>query len=231
VRATLFDFNGVLVDDEPVHLEAFRDVVRPLGITITEAAYLEKYFGFDDVGAFRAILADHGLAQSYADVRALVEAKKPRYMERIAGALRIFPGAAELVKRRAARGIVGIVSGALDHEIRFCLDKMSVAACVSFVVAAERCLACKPDPEGYLLAIEELVQRGVSKVDARRAVVIEDSIAGIEAAKRAGLRCIAVAHSYSERELSAAGADAVFASLAAITDHVLDGDDGESERA
>ena len=93
MRATLFDFNGVLVDDEPVHLEAFRDVIRPMGIAISDAAYLERYFGFDDVGAFRAILSDHGHAATDEIVRELVEAKKPRYMDRIATALRIFPGA------------------------------------------------------------------------------------------------------------------------------------------
>ena len=215
-----------------MHLEAFRDVVRPLGITITDAAYLERYFGFDDVGAFRAILADHGRPCGDADVRALVLAKKPRYMDRIASALRIFPGAAELVRRRAALGIVAIVSGALEDEIRFCLEKMNVAACVSFIVPAERCVACKPDPEGYLVAIDELSRAGGSRA-ARRAVVIEDSIAGIVAAKAAGLRCVAVAHSYSPGELAAAGADAVVADLAALTDDVLDAaadDAGENRR-
>ena len=222
MRATLFDFNGVLVDDEPVHLEAFRDVVRPMGITITDAAYLERYFGFDDVGAFRAILRDHGHPATDDIVRELVEAKKARYMDRIATALRIFPGASELVRRRAGVGPVGIVSGALDAEIRFCLDKMGVTSHVAFIVAAERCEACKPDPEGYLVAIDELVRAGAPR-DALRVVVIEDSIAGIQAAKAAGLRCVAVAHSYPDHELSEAGADAIARDLAALTDDVLDG--------
>jgi beta-phosphoglucomutase-like phosphatase (HAD superfamily) len=58
--ATLFDYNGVLVDDENVHLEAFRDVLGPLGIDLEEADYWEKYLGFDDAGAFRAVLVDAG---------------------------------------------------------------------------------------------------------------------------------------------------------------------------
>jgi beta-phosphoglucomutase-like phosphatase (HAD superfamily) len=223
VKVTLFDFNGVLVDDEPVHLEAFRDVLAPRGITITDAAYLERYFGFDDAGAFRAMLTDAGATPTDDEVRALVEAKKPRYMARIEGALRVFPGAPELVRRRAALGPVAIVSGALDHEIRYCLDVMGVADEIAFIVAAERCTACKPDPQGYLLAREELAERGVAADVIARAVVVEDSIAGIRAAKGAGLRCVAVAHSYARAELTAAGADAVAEDVASLRDEVIDG--------
>ncbi|HYO93121.1 MAG TPA: hypothetical protein VER33_01365, partial [Polyangiaceae bacterium] len=58
--ATLFDYNGVLVDDEALHLEAFRDALAPLGIELTSEAYVERYLGFDDRGAFEAILKDAG---------------------------------------------------------------------------------------------------------------------------------------------------------------------------
>jgi beta-phosphoglucomutase-like phosphatase (HAD superfamily) len=82
--ATIFDFNGVLVDDEAVHLEAFREVLAPLGVTVSDALYDERYLGFDDVGAFRAMLADAGLPHDEERVAALVRAKKPAYMARAA---------------------------------------------------------------------------------------------------------------------------------------------------
>jgi beta-phosphoglucomutase len=148
-----------------------------------------------------------------------VAAKKPVYMERIAGSLKVFPGAADLVRRRASLGIVGIVSGALEHEIRFCLEQMGVLGEIAFIVAAEHTRACKPDPEGYHLGKEELLQR----VGSSDAVVIEDSLAGIQAAKAANLRCVAVAHSYAAEQLAQAGADAVGPDLASLTDEVLDG--------
>jgi len=217
-RPTLFDFNGVLVDDEHVHFEAFRDVLAGVGILLDEARYTERYLGFDDAGAFRAILADAGQPASEPRVAALIEAKKPAYLTRITLSLRVFPGAASLVRRRAALAPVAIVSGALRHEIDLCLGRMDVAAAVSFIVAAEDTRACKPDPEGYLLAKRRLGAVG------ERAVVIEDSLAGVEAAKAAGLRCVAVAHSYGRERLRAAGADAVFAALADVTDAALEGD-------
>ena len=231
MTATLFDFNGVLVDDEHVHLQAFRDVLRPLGLGVTDADYNDRYLGFDDVGAFRAILTDAARAFDEADVRALVEAKKPAYMQRIGAELRIFDGAADLVRRRAERGTVAIVSGALEAEIRYCLERMGVLDRVAFIVSAEMCAECKPHPEGYLEALRLLGLR-VSDAgevcaagEVRGVVVIEDSLAGIQSARAASLRCAAVTHSYPRAQLEAAGAHVVAASLAELTDALLDGSD------
>lgn len=219
--ATIFDFNGVLVDDESVHLAAFRDVLQPLGIAIDDAVYAERYLGFDDAGAFRAMLEDAGRSPTDDDVARLVEAKKPVYMARIGEGLVVFEGAAELVRRRAALGPVGIVSGALRHEIEHALGIMGVRSEVAFIVSAEDAPRCKPDPQGYLLGLralgEELRVSGGAGI-----VVIEDSVAGIEAAKAAGLRCAAVAHTYPAERLRAAGADVVVERLALLTDAMLD---------
>ena len=95
---------------------------------------------------------------------------------------------------------------------------------VKFIVPAEATKACKPDPEGYLLALQELAAHGGPLVERRRAVVVEDSLAGVEAAKKAGLRCAAVAHAYDAASLAAAGADVVAATIADLTDAMLDGE-------
>lgn len=218
--ATLFDFNGVLVDDEHVHLEAFRDAVRPLGISISDQEYWEEYLGFDDVGAFTALLRKAGLDASLPRVLDLVEAKRPLYMQRAEHALKAFPGAAELVRRRAAHGPVGIVSGALRDEIEFGLVHLDVADVVRHITSAEDTAASKPDPEGYRLGIEWLLE-SLSLEQAQRALVIEDSLDGITAAKTAGLPVIAVAHSYSRAELASSGADLVVGTIAQIEDKVL----------
>ncbi|MEO6421077.1 MAG: HAD family phosphatase [Polyangiaceae bacterium] len=218
MRATLFDFNGVIADDEHIHLACFRDAVARQGITISDADYKDRYLGFDDAGAFAAILSDAGHAPDPDLVARLVEAKKPLYLVRADAELRIFEGARELILRRAALGPVVIVSGALDHEIVFCLNKMGITHRVLFRVAADHVRSCKPDPEGYLLAMTKLAPLGVTS-----AVVIEDSLAGIVAAKAASLRCVAVAHTYSANELTGSGADAVAATLEGLTDELLDG--------
>ena len=218
--ATLFDYNGVLVDDELVHLDAFREVLEPLGISVTEADYWDKYLGFDDAGAFRAMLSDAGRAFSDDDVSKLIDAKRPVYMARARGGLRFFGGAAEIVQRRAAQGPVGIVSGALHSEIELGLELLGVRKEVAFIVSAEAASASKPDPAGYLL-VKGLLAEAIGEKAAAQALVVEDSMAGIEAALSAGLVCAAVAHSYSGDELRAAGADFVASNLLGLTDEAL----------
>ncbi len=205
---TLFDFNGVLVDDERVHLAAFQDTLAPLGITLSEADYWEKYLGFDDVGAFEAILAAHGRAADRQRVEELVRAKFPIYMKRAEQNLEVFEGAADLVKRCADFGAVGVVSGALRPEIELGLRVLGVRSHVGFIVAAEDTQRSKPDPEGYLQGLAKL-REGTPTLQPNQVLVLEDSLSGIEAAKSAKLTCVAVAHSYSATELVEAGADAV----------------------
>jgi HAD superfamily hydrolase (TIGR01509 family) len=218
--AALFDFNGVLVDDEHVHRDAFRDVLTPLGVAFTDQQYVDRYLGYDDVGAVRAMLVDAGRSPSELEVAQIAQAKQPFYMRRAEESLVIFEGAAAVVRGRASQGPVGIVSGALRHEIAFVLRRMQLEDAVSFIVSAEDTPRCKPDPMGYLLALEQLAVR-VGAERARESLVIEDSLAGIEAAKAAGLACLAVAHSYPAEQLVAAGADAVAARISAVDDALL----------
>jgi beta-phosphoglucomutase-like phosphatase (HAD superfamily) len=217
--ATLFDFDGVLVDSEPVHLAAFNDVLAPLDMSISEADYLSYYLSLDDAGVFRARLERAGSMPSEEHVRRLVDAKAPRFMARFADAFRVFPGAAPLVTRRASKGPVGIVSGALRGEIEFALERIGVRSLVSFIVSAEATEESKPHPAPYRFALAELERvghRGAS-------LAIEDSVGGITSAKGAGLRCIGVAHSFGKEALAKAGADAVASHLAELTDALLDG--------
>lgn len=218
--ATFFDFNGVLVNDEVVHFETFREVVAGLGVSLSEHDYLHKYLGFDDAGAFRAILEDAGQTVSAEQLAQLIEAKRPLYMTRARAHLPTFAGAAELVQRRAAAGPALVVSGALRDEVELGLEVLGVRSSILAIVSAEDTKVCKPDPEGYLLGIRYLAERG-QEAAARRAIVIEDSLAGVEAAKAANLPCVGVTHTYSEQELKGSGADAVVTSLHGIDDALL----------
>jgi phosphoglycolate phosphatase len=115
---------------------------------------------------------------------------------------------------------VGIVSGALHSEIELGLELLGVRQELAFIVSAETASASKPDPAGYLLA-KRLLAEAIGEAAAAQALVVEDSIAGIEAALSAGLACAAVAHSYSGDELRAAGADFVASNLLGLTEEAL----------
>ncbi len=217
--ATLFDFNGVLVDDEHVHLEAFRDAVRPLGIEIGEKEYWDELLGFDDAGAFEHLLKKAGLDASRKEVERLIEEKRPLYMNRARESLKTFEGAAELIRLRHRAGPVAVVSGALTQEIEYGLSVLGASEIVTKIISAEDTTVSKPDPEGYLMGVAWLREMGC--VDANRALVIEDSLDGIVSAKRAGLPVIAVAHSYSLEELRRSEADLVLERLSDIDEEKI----------
>ena len=224
--ATLFDYNGVLVDDEAVHLAAFRATLDPRGIAVDESTYWARYIGFDDVGAFRAMLVDAGREAPDALVAELVEAKRPLYMQRASAGLKLFDGAAEKLRSCSLRGAVGVVSGALRDEIELGLVLLGVRDLVSFVVSAEDTSRCKPDPEGYEKGLALL-----GGIPRDQVVVIEDAVAGVRAAKAANLACVGVAHSYPAAALSEAGADLVSSNIAELSDEALAALAGRLRRA
>lgn len=219
--AYVFDYNGVLVDDEHVHWAAFAEVLRPMGITLSEADYWEKYLGFDDLGAFRAVFADTGRASSESEIRACVEQKKPAYLALAHDRLKGFEGASALLRELGRSNVpIGIVSGALRDEIELGLGVLNARDVIRFIVSAEDTRASKPDPEGYNIAKERLRELGGEEV-VSKTLVIEDSMAGIESARAAGLFCLAVAHSYDEKQLRAAGAVEVVPKIADINAEFL----------
>ena len=196
----LFDFNGVLVDDERVHFAAFREVLARFDVPLDEEAYLARYFAFDDATGFRSMLRDAGKPHDDETVARCVADKLPVYMRAVERELVVFPGAFELLRACATRGVVAIVSGALRVEIDFALARGGVTELVETIVAADDVAACKPDPAGYLEALRRL---GVA---ASEVVVIEDSVGGVRAGVAAGCAVVGVAHSYPQEKLTAAGA-------------------------
>lgn len=221
--AVIFDFNGVLVDDESLHFALFRDVLALEGVRMTEHDYHERYLGYDDRRCFEEALRDAGQSTPPARLDSLVERKAVRYVAEAGRGLRFFPGAAEALEQAAARWPVAICSGALRAEIQYGLQRLGRLDHVTAIISAEDADKCKPDPQGYLMALEALRARGRAS-DARAlplaaadCLVIEDSLAGIISAKGAGMRTVGVTNTYQGPELLDAGADAVIEGLATFT--------------
>ncbi|MDX2035016.1 MAG: HAD family phosphatase [Isosphaeraceae bacterium] len=220
IRAVIFDFNGVIADDEHLHFELFREVLSQEGIELSEAKYHSDYLGFDDRGCFAAALQDSGRPADSSHVDALIARKAQLYATAAETELIIFPHAPEAVRRLAHTWPLAICSGALLPEIEFALARMNVRDSIGPIVSAEKTTACKPDPQGYLLALAELRAR-VDALAADECVVIEDSVAGIEAARAAGMHTIGITHTYSRDVLLAAGADLVVESPAELTTETI----------
>ncbi|MFN0107323.1 MAG: HAD family hydrolase [Blastocatellia bacterium] len=206
LKAIIFDFNGVIVDDEPLHLELFRRVLGEESIALTDEDYHAKYLGYDDRGCFTAALADADRTElaTAEFIAELIERKAGYYREAIEQRMLLFPGAVELVKTLAAKYPLAIASGALRDEIEIVLQRGGIRDCFKEIIASEDVAACKPDPEGYNKALAALNANIGGQIQPNECLVIEDSIAGIEAAKLAGMRCLAVTNSYAANELAAA---------------------------
>jgi beta-phosphoglucomutase len=208
LRAIIFDFNGVIVDDEPLHLELFRRVIYELGVIVNDRDYHDKYLGYDDRGCFIAVLRDAGMKQEADDVvliDRLISRKAKLYEDEIMERYLLFPGVADLVRHLSQRYPLAIASGALRHEIELVLDRAEIRDRFKVIIAAEDVSACKPDPEGYLKALASLNSfESDGQIEPSDCLVIEDSISGIRSARRAGMRCLAVTNTYQPDELKEA---------------------------
>jgi HAD superfamily hydrolase (TIGR01509 family) len=213
LKAIVFDFDGVIANSEPLHFRAYRDVLAEIGVALTERDYYDRYLGFDDVGAFEAIAADRALALDGRSVRDLV-ARKAVHLEALEQDVSVlFPGAADAVRRAAAALPIAIASGALGAEIRRVLDREGLAHLFAAIVAAEDTPAGKPSPDPYLQALALLRAAGHPALAAHECVAIEDSRWGLQSARAAGMRTVAVTNTYGKPALADC-ADVVIDSLA-----------------
>ena len=203
LRAIVFDFDGVIANSEPLHFRAYRDVLAGEGLTLTEADYYAEYLGFDDVGAFEAVAARHQLEWSAVRIAELV-ARKAVVLEALEREVSmLFPGAADAVRRASATMPVAIASGARGEEIRRVLAGERLLDCFAAIVGAEDTPVSKPAPDPYLRALALLAPAFPDGLRASDCVAIEDSHWGLDSARAAGLRTVAVTNTYRADELTA----------------------------
>jgi HAD superfamily hydrolase (TIGR01509 family) len=213
--AVVFDFDGVLADSERLHYKAFRDVLGHHGWALSERDYFDRYLGFDDAALVSEFARDHRLALAAPAQAAIAQEKAEVYQSRLVANGVLYPGAAEVIARLGAQFRLAIASGSLAAEIRTVLDAAGLAPAFAAVIGADDVARTKPAPDPYLAAVRAL------GVPASAAVAIEDSRWGLESARAAGLRTIALTTSYPAAALG--GADRVFASLDDITVDVVAG--------
>lgn len=210
LRAVVFDFNGVLVDDEPIHLALLQRVLGEEGIEVSRDDYYDRLLGLDDRSTFAAVLAGRGQAADPGRLARLVARKSSYYLDHVRRhGHPFFPGAAELVADAAGRGwVLAVVSGALSEEVHGALAAAGLAERFKVVVGAEDVPAGKPDPAGYLAAVAGMNSRPPLPerlIHPHEVLAVEDSPAGLAAASAAGFATLALAHSYPPQRLCAAG--------------------------
>jgi beta-phosphoglucomutase len=202
LRAVVFDFDGVLVDSEPLHFRALRDCLLPEGISIDEAEYYALYAAYDDRTAIRLALEQHGTGYD-ADLVDLVARRKASLFDELLRGIPFFPGAADLVRDLARQLPLAIASGALRSEIERILAAGGLREAFRAIVGAEDVARTKPDPMPYRHAVS-LLARQAQGLEPEHCVAFEDTMAGIASARAAGLKVVAVTHTYPAEKLGAA---------------------------
>lgn len=203
--AVLFDFDGVIVNSEPLHFLAFHEVLKAQRIEITETEYYQELIGFDDKGAFKHVFAKHGRELDPKTFLRIMTEKSERMMDLIrARKYAALPGVAEFVRGLWWHYPLAICSGALREEIEAMLEGVNLRDCFRVIVAAEDVTVGKPDPSGYLMCAQQLAR--VARRDLRPAdcLIVEDAPSVIKSVKAVGFNTLAVATSYPVEKLGEA---------------------------
>jgi len=207
LRAIIFDFNGVILNDEPLHYRSMRDTVAELGITLGEEEYWSKYLPLDDVSCLKAICSDCAVDLTPEQRRLALSRKAELYRQLLQDQYPLFPGAAQFVRSAAERYPLALASGARRDEIVRTLDTTGLRPCFRVIVGAEDFTRGKPHPESFLLALTRLnagLNGQSTPILPSECLVIEDSMGGVRGARAAGMMCMAVTNSYPREKLLAA---------------------------
>ena len=205
-ESVIFDFDGVIVDTEPLHYETFQQILVPLGIGFPWKEYVDTYMGFDDRDAFPEAFRTHGIDLDERRLKELVASKSRIFQEVIRNGVTAYPGVVQTITSLHASGFpLAICSGALRSDILPILAQLGTAHCFTHVVTADDVRKSKPDPECYSLAFHMLRHAHPSRITSPgKCLAIEDTPAGIRAAKLAGFKTLAVTNSCSGKELAEA---------------------------
>jgi beta-phosphoglucomutase len=176
VLAIVFDFNGTLSDDEPLLCEIFMRLFAEHGKPMSAQEYFDRLAGLSDPEIVRA-----WLGENHPDVEAVIAERTDLYREAVADGSTVHEHVREAVRYAADRVPLAICSGAARAEIEPVLEAAGLTDCFGAILSSDDIVHGKPDPEGYSRALALL------GVDPAAALVVEDTEAGIAAARAAGV--------------------------------------------
>jgi beta-phosphoglucomutase len=210
--AVLWDMDGVIADTMEFHYGAWRDILKTMGVTLTEDEF-RPLFGQRHDNIIRYALGDH---LTHEQIEALSDKKQALYRERVAKNIKPLPGAVELIKSLNQNRIkIALASSATRENIDIIVRGLGIEKCFQAFVNGPEVAAGKPSPLIFQLAAKKL------SAAPGNCVVIEDAIAGVAAAKAGGMKCIAVTNSLPREKLLAA--DLIVNSLVEVDIEVLKG--------
>jgi len=195
LEAVLWDLDGVIADTGIYHYQAWQDVFGKRGVTFTEEQFM-RHFGQRHDTIIRTALGSNISAEEF---NAITSEKQENYRRRVVNNIRPLPGAVELIRSLNQYGIkTAIASSAPPENIEIIIRGLGIEDCFQAIARGTDVAEGKPNPEVFLLAAAKL------GVEPGSCVVIEDAIAGVAAARKAGMKCVAVTNSHPRNSLKQA---------------------------
>lgn len=200
LKAVLFDFNGVIINDEPIHQQLIDEILISENLRPKPGEFRTICLGRSDRVCLNDMLRSRGRVVSESYLTQLINRKAQAYQQKLETLekLPIYPGLADLIDKIKSSGLkLAVVSGALRSEVELVLNRAQLREYFSVIVAGDDITVSKPEPDGYLLAVERLNQLCPTlNIQPSECLAIEDTPAGFQAAKRAGISVMGVAHTY-----------------------------------
>ncbi len=210
LKALVFDFNGVIIDDEPLHCRAFQEVLRGERLELAAEEYFESFMPFDDYNFFVHFFRARGIEREEQRIRLLMKRKSEHYFRLVGEEMPVIQATVDFIRALPPEIPLVIASGAAIAEIEFLLQRIDLRERFEEVIAAGDVAHSKPHPEAFLKAFGLLKQR-IPGLLPGEVAVFEDSYRGVAAAQSTGMLCIALTTSYPPAKLD--GANLVLESL------------------
>ena len=202
LKAVIFDFDGVIADSELLHYKAINQIVARFGVDIPREKYWEHYLGYTDIDCFKAISDHYELDFGDKVLWHLVDEKFIIFEELVRSGTTIIDGVTDFVKMLVDNEIlVAICSGAVAADINLMLQGSELKKVFDIIVSADDIKKGKPDPEGFTKALQFLNRNRQNPIVPNQCLVIEDSHWGLQAARAAGMKCVAVTNTYPKEKL------------------------------
>jgi len=216
IKAILFDFNGVIIDDETIQMKAYQEILKGHEVPLDEELYFGA-LGMDDRTFVRSMFAYAKKPLTNPVLEKVLNDKTDLHREMIED-LPLFPGVVTFLKAASREFEVGLVSMANKVEVGYVFQRAHLTPLFSVIVTAEDASVCKPAPDCYLAGLTKLNEKRQHErklpLLASECLAIEDSPPGIQSARAAGMRTLGVTNTVPAAALRDAGADVVTASLA-----------------
>jgi HAD superfamily hydrolase (TIGR01509 family) len=217
IKAILMDFNGVIINDEPLQMKVYSELLKEYGILLKEEDYY-SCTGMDDRAFIKEQFKRAAKNLSDEEVEQILRRKIEKWHDLMSeDDIPLFHGVENFIKKSRHRFSMGLVSMANSNEINYVLEKTGLKKCFDVVISAEDVKNHKPNPECFLKAFRKIdsirSSDGHLPLERYECLVIEDVPQGIQAAKSVGMKTLAVLNTFDEATMRSSGADAVTKNL------------------